>query len=94
MTDQLKEKVAAQTIHIQPRPKFTALQNVQNLFSFLPMVAHERHRIKMQEIEQMDIGQEIQKEQERVKSARKNSNVENMDDQVGSEAESKSFLFK
>jgi hypothetical protein len=40
------------------RPKFTALQNIQNLFQDKPVVIHEKHRIRMEEIAEMNIEEE------------------------------------
>lgn len=34
----------------EQKPKFTALQNIQNLFQDKPVVAHDKHRIRMDEI--------------------------------------------
>lgn len=48
----------------------------------------------MQEIEQMDVAQEANKEREQALAKRKDSKSENSDEQVGSAAESKGFLFK
>ena len=35
---------------LKEKPKFTALQNIQNLFANLPVVTHEKHRIKLDDI--------------------------------------------
>eukprot|EP00347_Sterkiella_histriomuscorum_P004157 403361538 len=57
LTIQQKEKLQTQKIVSLVRPKFTALQNVQNLFQNLPVVTHEKHRIKMQAIADMEEGE-------------------------------------
>ncbi|CDW82539.1 UNKNOWN [Stylonychia lemnae] len=51
---QQKQQLQQQKIVSQVRPKFTALQNIQNLFQNLPVVTHDKHRIKMQEIADME----------------------------------------
>lgn len=38
----------------EARPKFSALQNIQNMFNDKPVVIHEKHRIRMDEIAKMD----------------------------------------
>lgn len=46
----------------ETRPKFTALQNVQALFADKPVVIHEKHRIRMEEIAQMNTDEEEKRE--------------------------------
>ncbi len=42
-----------QKIITTQKPRFTALQNIQNMFNNLPVVTHEKHRIKMEDIAEM-----------------------------------------
>lgn len=42
-----------QKIITTSKPRFTALQNIQNMFTNLPVVTHEKHRIKMEHIAEM-----------------------------------------
>ena len=44
------------------RPKFSALQNIQSLFADKPVVSHEKHRIRMDEIAEMETIEEEKKD--------------------------------
>jgi hypothetical protein len=47
---------------LESRPKYTALQNIQNLFNDKPVVIYEKHRIRMDEIANMDTTDEEEKD--------------------------------
>lgn len=40
-----------QQLIFEEKPKFTALQNIQNLFQDYPVITHEKHRIKLDVIQ-------------------------------------------
>jgi hypothetical protein len=56
--NQQRQKIAQHTLIVEARPKFSALQNVQALFADKPVVTHEKHRIRMEEIASMNFDEE------------------------------------
>jgi hypothetical protein len=47
---QQKLQLDKQILIQEAKPKFTALQNIERLFKDKPVVTHEKHRIRLEDI--------------------------------------------
>jgi multidrug efflux pump subunit AcrB len=55
---QQKQQLLQQSLKLESKPKFTALQNIEKLFKDKPVVTHEKHRIRLEDIAKINYEEE------------------------------------